>query len=89
MRPDVWKRLEFLLEEELEPDWEYAKDLVGLLASIPLQEGRAPDEEILLLTRLAALPVPLAGLSRTGPLRDAARPLAGDRIAHDAPGTAR
>ncbi len=59
VRDEVWKRLGFLLEEDLEPDWEYAKDLVGLLASIPLQDGAAPDEEVKLLTRFAALPVPL------------------------------
>jgi len=59
VRAEVWKRLQFVLEEELEPDWEYAKDLVGLLASIPAQDGFAPDEEVRLLNRLAVVFVPL------------------------------
>ncbi|MFB3905697.1 MAG: DUF4388 domain-containing protein [Acidobacteriota bacterium] len=59
-RADVWKRLEFMLKEEAEPDWEFARDLVGVLASIPAQDGTVPAEEVKLLTRLAAWPVPLA-----------------------------
>ena len=58
-RPDIRKRLEFLLDEELEIDWDFTKDLVGVLASISPQDRTAPPEEIILLTRLAALPVPL------------------------------
>ncbi len=58
VRPDVRKRLEFLLEEELELDWDFTKDLVGVLASIS-QDRTVPAEEVILLTRLAALPVPL------------------------------
>jgi hypothetical protein len=60
VRADAWKRLEFLMEEESEPEWEHARDLVGLLASIPQQDARVPSEEVKLLTRLAALPVPLS-----------------------------
>ncbi len=59
VRPDVRKRLEFLLEEELQLDWDFTKDLVGVLASISPQDRTVPAEEVILLTRLAALPLPL------------------------------
>jgi hypothetical protein len=58
-RPDIRKRLEFLQEEKTEPDWDFMKDLVGVLASISPQDRAVPAEEVMLLTRLAALPVPL------------------------------
>jgi len=58
-RADIWKRLEYLLEEELEPDWEYTRDLVGVLGSIPPPDSTAPAEEVRLLARIAALPAPL------------------------------
>ncbi|RPI25245.1 MAG: DUF4388 domain-containing protein, partial [Acidobacteria bacterium] len=58
VRSEAWKHFEPLLDSE-EPDWEHLRNLAILFASLPLKDGRAPEEEVKLMTRLAGLPLPL------------------------------
>jgi len=58
VRPEVWGHLGILARSQ-EPEWDYLRDLINLLASLPHQDGDVPEEELELMTRIAALPLPL------------------------------